>query len=191
MALAQCSECGKLISDQAAACPGCGLPLKPAAPQAPNYGPPPFTGPAPHHIKGRGWLVALACVACFGVGIVVGREWLKWEISQAIRSAFTRDGEQEHRPPHDTRASPETAAAPATGGDIGVADCDEYIRKMSDCAGKMQPEAAGPMKESMETMNKAWRDAASTPEGRVALASGCRQALAAAKSAYRSMGCQF
>jgi hypothetical protein len=83
------------------------------------------------------------------------------------------------------------AAAPAAGGDIGVAECDDYIKKMTDCAGKMQPEAAGPMKESMETMKKAWKDAASTPEGKTALASGCKQALDAAKSAYASMGCTF
>ena len=83
------------------------------------------------------------------------------------------------------------AAAPAAGGDIGVAECDDYIKKMNDCSGKMQPEAAAPMKESMETMKKAWRDAASTPEGKTALASGCKQALDAAKSAYQSMGCTF
>jgi hypothetical protein len=82
-------------------------------------------------------------------------------------------------------------AAPAAGGDIGVAECDDYIKKMNDCAGKMQPEAAGPMKESMATMQKAWKDAAATPEGKTALASGCKQALDAAKSAYASMGCSF
>jgi hypothetical protein len=95
--------------------------------------------------------------------------------------------------PADTAAKPaDTAAKPAAaGGDIGVAECDDYIKKMNDCAGKMQPEAAGPMKDSMATMQKAWKDAASTPEGKTALASGCKQALDAAKSAYASMGCTF
>src|SRR5215831_209923 len=82
-------------------------------------------------------------------------------------------------PAGDKAAAPagDKAAAPApAGGDIGVAECDEYIKKMSECAGKLQPEAAGPMKESMETMKKAWKDAASTPEGKTALASGCKQA---------------
>src|SRR5215470_2964991 len=75
--------------------------------------------------------------------------------------------------PADTAAAPDdkAAAAPAAGGDIGVAECDDYIKKMNDCAGKMQPEAAGPVKESMETMRKAWKDAAATPEGKTALAS--------------------
>jgi len=93
--------------------------------------------------------------------------------------------------PADTAAKPAAAPAAGGGGDIGVAECDDYIKKMTECSGKMQPEAAGPMKESMETMKKAWRDAASTPEGKTALASGCKQALDAAKSAYASMGCTF
>ncbi len=94
--------------------------------------------------------------------------------------------------PADTTAKPaEGTAAPAAGGEIGVAECDEYIKKMNDCSTKMAPEAAGPMKESMETMKKAWKDASSTPEGKTALASGCKQALDAAKSAYASMGCTF
>jgi hypothetical protein len=93
--------------------------------------------------------------------------------------------------PADKPADKPAAAPAAAGGDIGVAECDEYIKKMSDCSGKLQPEAAGPMKESMATMQKAWKEAASTPEGKTALASGCKQALDAAKSAYASMGCAF
>ena len=91
--------------------------------------------------------------------------------------------------PADTAAKPADMAAPSGG--IGVAECDEYIKKMTECATKMAPEAAGPMKESMATMEKAWIDAAKTPEGKTALASGCKQALDAAKSAYASMGCTF
>ncbi len=94
-------------------------------------------------------------------------------------------------PATDTAAKPADTAAAPEGGDVGVAECDEYIKKMTECAGKMAPEASGPMKESMETMKKAWKDASSTPEGKTALASGCKQALDAAKSAYASMGCTF
>jgi len=105
----------------------------------------------------------------------------------------TKPGDKPAAPASGTApaSGDKAAAAPAAGGDIGVAECDDYIKKMNDCAGKMQPEAAGPMKESMATMKKAWKDAASTPEGKTALASGCKQALDAAKSAYASMGCTF
>jgi hypothetical protein len=77
------------------------------------------------------------------------------------------------------------------GSPVGVAECDLYIEKMRACARQMIREAQEPMEESMTTMKQAWRDAASTPEGRQALASGCAQAFAAAKSAYASMGCSF
>jgi hypothetical protein len=112
----------------------------------------------------------------------------------AAKPADKAAGDKAAAPAGDKAAAPagDKAAAPAAaGGDIGVAECDEYIKKMSDCSGKLQPEAAGPMKESMETMKKAWKDAAATPEGKTALASGCKQALDAAKSAYASMGCSF
>ena len=105
-------------------------------------------------------------------------------------SGTTKTETKTETKPADTAAKPADTAAPA-GGDIGVAECDEYIKKMNDCSTKMAPEAAGPMKESMETMKKAWKDASSTPEGKTALASGCKQALDAAKSAYASMGCTF
>jgi hypothetical protein len=75
--------------------------------------------------------------------------------------------------------------------DIGVAECDDYVKKMTDCSTKVSPAAAGPMKESIETMKKAAKDAAATPESKTALARGCKQALDAAKSAYASMGCSF
>jgi hypothetical protein len=96
--------------------------------------------------------------------------------------------------PADKPAEPaadKPAEPAATAGEVGVAECDEYIAKMTECAGKMSPESSGPMKESMETMKNAWKDASSTPEGKQALASGCKQALDAAKSAYASMGCTF
>jgi len=34
MALIRCPECGREISDKATACPGCGYPMPPAAPEA-------------------------------------------------------------------------------------------------------------------------------------------------------------
>jgi hypothetical protein len=32
---------------------------------------------------------------------------------------------------------------------------------VTECAGKMAPEASGPMSESMKTMKKAWKDSSS------------------------------
>jgi hypothetical protein len=75
--------------------------------------------------------------------------------------------------------------------DVGVAECDEYVRKMSACSMKLAADAAGTMMESTAAMKKAWKDAAAVPDTKVALASGCKQALDTARNAYASSGCEF
>ena len=69
-----------------------------------------------------------------------------------------------------------TAAAPAAGGggDIGVAECDDYIKKMQDCLGKM-PDAAKTAMESAFNQSKiAWKQAAATQAGKDALKLSCK-----------------
>ena len=145
--------------------------------------------------------IMMACGLAFGISACDKKQETSAETKTTTPAGETKtETKTETKPadkpadtmakPADTAAKPADTAAPA-GGDIGVAECDEYIKKMNDCSTKMAPEAAGPMKESMETMKKAWKDASSTPEGKTALASGCKQALDAAKSAYASMGCTF
>ena len=126
------------------------------------------------------------------LGIVMSAG-LVFAVSGCDKKEGTETKTEVKTPTTETKATTETKPADTAGasGDIGVAECDEYIKKMTECSTKMAPEASGPMKESMETMKKAWKDASSTPEGKTALASGCKQALDAAKSAYASMGCTF
>lgn len=62
MALIQCRECGREISDQAATCPGCGAPPPKAAP-APKQQPPP---PAPARKRPRWPWVMLGVLLLFG-----------------------------------------------------------------------------------------------------------------------------
>jgi hypothetical protein len=144
--------------------------------------------------------IMMACGLAFGVSACdkkeAGTTTTTTETKPADTAAKPADMPAADKPA-DTAAKPadeakpaDTAAAAPSGG-IGVAECDEYIKKMTECSTKMAPEAAGPMKESMATMEKAWADASKTPEGKAALASGCKQALDAAKSAYASMGCTF
>ena len=89
----------------------------------------------------------------------------------------------------DGRVPGEDGEAPARA--VGVAECDRYLARMALCARKLAPEAYQPMVRSMRSMSDAWRDAATTPEGRAALATGCSQALAAATDAYKDLGCTF
>src|SRR5579883_2319907 len=70
----------------------------------------------------------------------------------------------------------------ASGGSIGVKECDDYVAKYEGCFSKMDPIA----KTAAEPGFKAQRDAfkqsaqaATTPEAKAALANSCKQAMAA------------
>ena len=117
---------------------------------------------------------------------------------RAVREDFERAKEAASAPATDESSSAAVKApsdgvvAARTGklATVGVKECDAYLERMLACARQMRPEAAGPMINSLATMAEAWRDAASTTDGRVGLASGCREARAASKAAYQSL-CSF
>lgn len=91
-------------------------------------------------------------------------------------------------------APKEEAAAPAgdTEGQIGVAECDEYISKVQKCVSEKVPAAAQDMlKESFQKNIDAWKAAAATPEGKQGLAVGCKAALDGAKQSMGAYGCEF
>ncbi len=72
----------------------------------------------------------------------------------------------------DEKADEKTGAA--AGESTGVAECDEYVKKMEACMSKVP--AAG--KPAMETAFKATRDSfkssGATPEGKAALKTSCK-----------------
>lgn len=93
-------------------------------------------------------------------------------------------------PPAKTTEPTNTTVA--AGDKIGVAECDEYITKVEACIFKKVPEAnRGMYQSSFEQMRKSWKDAASNPQGKAALATGCKQALETAKQAYAAYSCEF
>lgn len=75
MALQSCHECGHQVSTEAAACPSCGAPAKPAAPLPSKPHVATFMGPGwstpdnsvPGWVKGVGWIAS----SIFGLVIVV------------------------------------------------------------------------------------------------------------------------
>jgi hypothetical protein len=80
------------------------------------------------------------------------------------------------------------------GGDkIGIAECDEYIEKYTKCIeGKMPEAGRGPAKDAMKQLVDGWKQAASAGgAAKDALATGCKQALDAAKQATQAMGCEW
>jgi hypothetical protein len=79
-----------------------------------------------------------------------------------------------------------------TGGDFGVAACDQYMRKYLACVDSKVPEAGrAAMRQSFEYSRAAWKQAASTPEGRQHMAAACTQAEATAKQAMAPYGCAW
>lgn len=89
----------------------------------------------------------------------------------------------------------EEAAAPAgagTGGEIGVAECDEYLTKVMKCVDEHVPDSAKPMmKQGFDQNIAAWKQAAATPEGKAGLANACKMAMDSAKQSMGSFGCTF
>jgi hypothetical protein len=67
------------------------------------------------------------------------------------------------------------AAASGGGGDIGVKECDDYIKMWNDCY--KDPATKSAMKSGLDQMTSAWKQAASTPQGKAGLATGCKAAL--------------
>jgi hypothetical protein len=65
----------------------------------------------------------------------------------------------------------------SAAGAIGVAECDEYIKKFDACLAKM-PAAAKPAQEqASKQLRDGWKAAAATPQGKEGLKTGCKAAL--------------
>lgn len=80
-------------------------------------------------------------------------------------------------------SAPSTTTASAT--QTGVAACDEYLALVEKAVNNPKvPQATKDMyKQSMEQNRTAWKQAASTPQGKAGLETSCKAALDAAKPA--------
>ena len=92
-----------------------------------------------------------------------------------------------------TTASPAaTAATTAAGSDIGVAECDDFLKKYEACvSGKVPAAAQATFKTSLETWRSSWKKLAETPQGKAGLATACKAAADQAKSSLGSYGCTW
>ncbi len=92
----------------------------------------------------------------------------------------------------DNKSADTKPADKAATDSVGVPECDEYIKKYEMCLNNKVPEAArASMKTSFEATRKAWKDAAANPQGKEALATGCKTALETAKSSMTAYGCEW
>lgn len=80
----------------------------------------------------------------------------------------------------------------ASGSDVGVPECDAYLKKWSACINDKMPAAArDASKSSLETTKKAWRDAANNPQTKASLGAACKQADDAAAAGMKAYGCTW
>jgi hypothetical protein len=94
--------------------------------------------------------------------------------------------------------APATTMAPAatlpmvTSGDFGVAECDNYMKKYMACVDSKVPESArAMMRQQLDQTKAAWKQAASTPQGKSSLASACAQMDAQSGPAMKAYGCSW
>lgn len=85
--------------------------------------------------------------------------------------------------PNETKPSDTTSS-----GATGVASCDEYLSKVEKCLNNPNvPQATKDIyKQSLEQNRAAWKQAASTPQGKANLETSCKAAIDAAKTFFDS-----
>jgi hypothetical protein len=95
-----------------------------------------------------------------------------------------------------TGATPSSAATqPASssqaGAEFGVAECDTYMKLYVACIDRMPEAARAQARQALDQTKASWKQAASTDQGRAALAATCKAASDAAAPAMRAQGCSW
>ena len=92
--------------------------------------------------------------------------------------------------PASTTATP--ASTTAAAGDIGVAECDDFLKKYEACvSGKVPAAAQATFKTSLDTWRSSWKKLAETPQGKAGLETACKSALDQAKTSLASYNCTW
>jgi len=92
-----------------------------------------------------------------------------------------------------SNSSAKSETAPA-GDSVGVAECDEYIKKYEACLTKIAakaPQAEGPLKTAFQAQRDGFKKAAETPQGKATLATACKQATETAKASTSAYACEW
>ena len=96
-------------------------------------------------------------------------------------------------PPAASVPGPAASTPPvAAAGEIGVAECDDYLRKWDSClATKITGEAREQVKVALDATREAWKRATATPEAKAGLATACREAAELASMQVAAYGCTW
>src|SRR5512141_3272136 len=84
--------------------------------------------------------------------------------------------QQQPTPAASTADQASTVVATSTAGDVGIAECDDYLNKYQACVLTKAPASArATLKQSLEQTRTVWRTASATPSGKAGLAAACKQ----------------
>jgi hypothetical protein len=87
------------------------------------------------------------------------------------------------------------ASAHASGGaaeeEIGIPECDDYIRKYEACLDKVPDADQMRFRTMLDTQRTQWRAAAKEAVSRDTAVDQCRSAMATAKQSMGTYGCEF
>ena len=104
---------------------------------------------------------------------------------------------QTNRNANVSATSPKPAGSPpststATAGNIGVAECDDFITKYDACVNDKVPEAArAQYRASIEQWRNSWRALAANPQTRPTLVDACKKTIEQARTSMKSFNCDF
>ena len=92
--------------------------------------------------------------------------------------------------PATTTTTPATTTA--SGGKIGVAECDDFIDKYEACITGKVPEAArAQWNTALQTWRTEWKKLADNPQTRGSLAAACKMAADQSRQSMKPYGCDF
>lgn len=127
----------------------------------------------------RKFLCALSFVAVAVIGCKKEGGETAPTTGEAKQEMMAEGEKKEMAAETDTAGQPaagEAAEAPAAE-QIGVAECDQYIAKMTQCLDKMPEESRAASKTALEQATTAWKQAAATEEGKAGLVNACKASL--------------
>ena len=94
--------------------------------------------------------------------------------------------------PPTTAASPAATTTTASTGDIGVPECDAFLKAYEACVKDKVPAAVRPTFDTtMTNWRKAWKDQAANAQTKPALAAACKAAHDQSKDSMKIYGCTF
>ncbi|HMT08945.1 MAG TPA: hypothetical protein PKA82_13150 [Pyrinomonadaceae bacterium] len=82
----------------------------------------------------------------------------------------------------------------AAGDSVGVAECDDYIKKYEACLTSIAakaPQVEGPMKTAFQAQRDGFKKTAETPAGKATLKDVCTKAIETAKASTSMYACTW